>query len=73
MTDNKKFGVPDSVSITYSNGNQWLPVKLAGEKSAPLAGNTVNTIVFDKVEAREIRLSFKHSRYQVALSELECY
>jgi hypothetical protein len=73
MADNKKFGVPDSVSISYNNGTQWLPVKLTVEKSAPLAGNTTNTIVFDKVQATGIRLSFKHPKSQVALSELECY
>jgi hypothetical protein len=73
MADNKTFGIPDSVSVLYNNGSQWLPVKLAEEKSAPLSGNTVNTILFDKVQARGIRLSFKHSRSQVALSEVECY
>ena len=73
MTDDKTFGVPDSIAVTYNNGTQWLPVKLSAEKSTPLAGNTVNTIVFDKVQARGIRLSFKHSKTQVALSEVECY
>ncbi len=73
MTASKIFGVPDSVYVTYYNGAQWLPVKPAAEKPAPLAGNTVNTIVFDKVQARGIRINFIHSKSQVALSELECY
>jgi len=73
MADNKTFGIPDSASVLYNNGSQWLPVKLAAEKSAPLSGNTVNTIFFDKVQSRGIRLSFKHSGSQVALSEVECY
>jgi len=59
--------------VTYNNGTQWLPVKLPSQKSPPLAGNTVNTIVFDKVQASGIRINFIHSKSQVALSEVECY
>ena len=73
MTADRIFGVPDSVYVTYNNGTQWLPVKLPSQKSPPLAGNTVNTIVFDKVQASGIRINFIHSKSQVALSEVECY
>ena len=72
VADNKIFGVPDSVYITYNNGGGWLPVK-PGTESPPLKGNTVNTFNFDKVQARGIRVNFRHTRSQVAVSEIECY
>jgi hypothetical protein len=73
VADKKTFGIPDSVYLTYNNGSQWLPVKLGAEKAPGMAGNTVNTMVFDKVQARGIRVNFNHSKSQVAVSELECY
>jgi hypothetical protein len=73
VTDKKTLGIPDSVYLTYNNGSQWLPVKPDAGKAPPLMGNTVNTMAFDKVQARGIRVNFNHPKSQVAISELECY
>jgi hypothetical protein len=73
VTDKKTFGIPDSVYLTYNNGSQWLPVKPIAEKAPAIMGNTVNTMAFDKVLARGIRVNFNHTKAQVAISELECY
>lgn len=73
VADNKTFGVPDSVYITYNNGGGWLPVKPGTDKAPVLKGNTVNTFSFDKIQARGLRVNFMHKRSQIALSEIECY
>jgi hypothetical protein len=71
--DGKTFAVPDSLSIEYKNGDHWLPVRPKESNPAKLAGNTVNTVVFDKVSASGIRLNFRHETRDVAITEVECY
>jgi hypothetical protein len=48
-------------------------LQLLGEYQKPLVGNTVNEFDFDTVSATSIRINFKHSVKQVAVSEIECY
>ncbi len=71
--DGNRFGPPENFTIEYENGNQWLPVKV--KESNPLlpVGNTVNTMLFDKVTTSRIRVNFKHATKAVALCEVECY
>jgi hypothetical protein len=70
FADNKTFAVPDSVTISYQQANNWLNVK--NKTSGRLIGNTVNEISFDKFNATKIRVNFKHTKMQVAVSEIEC-
>ncbi|MES2848442.1 MAG: discoidin domain-containing protein [Bacteroidota bacterium] len=73
VADNNQFALPDAVSIEYKKGAQWLPVKLKTAHTPKLVGNTTNTIAFEKVNTPGIRIHFKHTKKQVAISEVECY
>jgi hypothetical protein len=73
VADGENFDIPDSVAIEYKNANEWLPVKLKEHMPLKLIGNTANEIVFSKVTASAIRINFKHTTKQVAVSEIECY
>ena len=48
FADGKIFDIPDSISIEYQNGRQWMPVKIKEQQPVKTIGNTVNTIAFDK-------------------------
>lgn len=71
--DGNSIGIPDSVRIEYKNGDSWIPIVIKEKKPGKLVGNTVNTMIFDKVIASGIRIYFKHPVKQVALVELEYY
>lgn len=70
FSDGKTFDIPDSLTIVYKDEGDWLPLKTNEFK---LTGNTVNSISFDKINARQLRINFAHSAKQVALCEIECY
>jgi len=72
FADNKTFGPPDGFTIEYQNNDRWLPVKVRELNPAKPVGNTVNTIVFDKVAARRIKINFRHETRALAVSEIEC-
>lgn len=71
FADDKNFGTPDNLTIEYQNEGEWIPVKVT--ESSPPVGNTVNTVVFERVSASRIRATFKHETKQLAISEIECY
>jgi hypothetical protein len=71
--DGKRFTLPDSLSIQYQSGNQWLSPKMTKQTPEKLIGNTVNKFEFEKIVADKVRIVFKHPNGQVALTELECY
>ena len=71
FSDKTNFAVPDTLTIAYQNNDQWAPVKI--KEQSKLTGNTVNTIMFDKITTNKIRLHFKHEKIQVAVVEVECY
>jgi hypothetical protein len=71
FVDNKVFSIPDSVTLEYQKNNQWIPVKLKGP--IKFRGNTVNTILFDKVSTDKIKLNVKHEKMQAAIVEVECF
>ena len=73
FADGKTFASPDSIAIEYENNGQWFPVNKKEQRPAKPVGNTVNTIVFDKVGTSGIRINFKHVTKHVAVSEIECY
>lgn len=73
FADDKTFAVPDGITIEYENGGDWLPVKLKEDYHKKLKDNTVNTIAFDKITANKIRINLRHTKMQVAVSEIECY
>jgi hypothetical protein len=73
FADNKTFAVPDAVTIEYKNGGEWISVKLKEQNAGKFIGNTVNAIAFDKITANRIRINFRHTKMQVAISEIECY
>ena len=73
FADGNTFAAPDSYTIEYQNGSQWLPVKVREVNPAKPAGNTVNTMVFEKAAATRIRINFKHETKAVAISEVEVY
>ncbi len=64
--DGKTFDVPDELVVEYGKNGQWVPAALK-EPLKKLTGNTVNTILFDKVSTDAVRISFKHSTMQVAI------
>lgn len=73
--DGKIYGKPDDFSIEYQTNGQWLPVKVKEGNPVNPIENTVNTVVFDKVSAAQIRINFKHGAkgLAVAVAEVECY
>ena len=73
FADGETFAAPDSYTVEYQNGSQWLPVRAKEIIPDKPVGNTVNTIFFDKVTAARIRINFKHESKSVAISEVECY
>ncbi|HEX5152096.1 MAG TPA: trehalase family glycosidase [Parafilimonas sp.] len=73
IADGENFDVPDSADIEYEGKSKWLPVEPKAQTPLKFIGNTVNEIVFSKVTANAIRINFKHTRKQVAVSEIECY
>jgi hypothetical protein len=73
VDDVENFGVPDKYTVDYFQNNQWQSVKENKRIPQQPIGNTVNTIEFDKLSTNQIRIHFKHSKKQVAVSEVECY
>jgi len=73
FADETTFAPPDKFSIEYQNGNEWIPIKPTEKNPNKLIGNTGNTITFDKIIARHVRINFTHETKQVALCEMECY
>ena len=73
FADDSNFAVPDSIAVEYEYDNKWMPVKLKVSTTSKLAGNTVNTITFEKVKAARARVNFIHRDKQVAVSEVEFY
>ncbi len=73
VADGQTYSPPDDFTVEYQNGDRWLPVKIKEYKPVKPAGNTVNTLVFEKVTASRVRINFKHEKKAVAISEVECY
>jgi hypothetical protein len=69
--DGKEFFVPESILIEYENESG--PHFIGNDRLiGGFAGNTVNTIHFKTIEAKKLKILFKHKKGQVALSEIEC-
>jgi F5/8 type C domain/Trehalase len=73
FADSSNFSVPDNFSAEYLINGKWLPVKLVEQQPEKPVGNTVNRIVFETVTAQSIRINFRHTTKQVAVSEIELY
>ena len=71
--DGELFHIPDNFSIEYQSGGLWLPVKEKERRPAQPVANTVNKVIFDKVAASGIRINFKHTATEIAVTEVECY
>jgi len=71
--DGKDYVVPDSFTVEFQNADQWMTLKVKEIKTGNPIGNTVNEVVFDKVNANRIKISFMHGKKAVAVSEIECY
>jgi len=72
VADNKVFFLPDDISIEYQKDGQWFPVREREQKRGYI-GNTVNRILFVKINTSRLRINFKHEHGQVAVSEIEFY
>ena len=70
---NKRFVLPESISIQYQSGIQWLTPTMISQTPSKLAANTMNRFEFQKIVANKIRIGFKHPSGAVAITELECY
>ncbi len=70
--DDKDLFVPEAFSVEYQHNGEWLPVSVKGANPSKPVANTVNTIVFDKISAAQIRIKLKHNK-SMALAEVECY
>jgi hypothetical protein len=73
FVDQGKYAVPDSISLQYEMNNEWKPIIIKNQQPMQFIGNTENSFLFDKIAATRIRLNFKHTTKQVAISEIECY
>jgi hypothetical protein len=73
VTDDETLGIPDDIVIEYRSDGKWLPVKPKAQEPLKFIGNTANEIVFNEITANAIRITFKHTTKQVAVSEIECY
>jgi hypothetical protein len=73
VADNKDFFPPDDISIEYQNDGQWYSVREREQKRGGYIGNTVNRILFNKINTSRLRINFKHESGQVAVSEIEFY
>jgi hypothetical protein len=71
--DGELFHIPDNFTIEYQSGGLWLPVKEKERSPAQPVANTVNKVIFDKVAASGIRINFKHTSTEIAVTEVECY
>lgn len=72
-TDGKRFDLPETYSLEYRKGDQWIPFTFKAGNPAKLVGNTSNTIELLKQKTIGIRFSFRHPKKAVALVEFECY
>ncbi len=72
-TDGKRFDLPETYSLEYRKGDQWIPFTFKAGNPAKLVGNTSNTIELLKQKTNGIRFSFRHPKKAVALVEFECY
>lgn len=73
FADNNLYAVPEAVTIEYKNGGSWLPLKISRQHPAGITGNTANSFYTEKVMAAQVRINFKHTAKQVAVSEVEIY
>jgi hypothetical protein len=73
VSDSVDFFPPDSITIEYQKGGQWMPVQRQTQQPANITGNTVNTIRFDKITTSQVRILLKHETKQVAVSEIELH
>ena len=73
VTDEKSLAAPEQMNIEYLQNDKWVPVNQKSANPAKPLGNTVNTISFDPVSAKAIRVHFIHHGKQIAISEMECY
>jgi len=73
--DGKIYGKPDDYSIEYNKDGEWLPVSENGRFPGKPIENTVNTVEFKIVSARQVRINFVHNspNLAVALAEVECH
>lgn len=72
-SDGKRFDLPETYSLEYRKGDQWIPFTFKAGKPIKLIGNTTNTIELLKQKTTGIRFSFRHPKKVVAMVELECY
>jgi len=72
-SDGKRFDLPETYSLEYRKGDQWIPFAFKAGKPIKLIGNTTNTIELLKQKTTGIRFSFRHPKKVVAIVELECY
>lgn len=73
VADDKLFNVPDTISIEYKYDSNWKRVQLDKQMPAKITGNTINEFYFPAINASAIRINFRHTTKQVAVSEIECY
>jgi hypothetical protein len=73
MSDNLEYVAPDSMTIEYQEGNNWVPVINPAHTPQRPTGNMPNRIFFNKIRTQKIRINFRHGARQVAISEVEVY
>jgi len=73
FADSSHFTAPDNFTVEYLSNGKWLPVKMIEQHPEKPVGNTVNSIAFETVTTKSIRINFRHTIKQVAVSEIEFY
>jgi hypothetical protein len=70
-SDSSHFFLPDTLTVEYKNAGSWQVATSVPRNS--LSVNTVSQIKFEKLRTTAVRLLFKHSKGDVAISEVEVY
>lgn len=72
FADNKTVFMPDSLSIEYNSGGNWLPLVISRQTPAALTANTSNDVHFAEVGADAVRVNLTHGKNRpVAFTEIE--
>ena len=73
--DNKNYKTPDEYFVEYWDGKQWQKVNEKSRMPVLPAGNTVNTVDFEKVSTTKMKFIFKNKskKFATAVLEIQLY
>ena len=69
--DDKTYNKPDDYTIEYWDGNKWLKVKERSRVPNIPAGNSANTVNFDRVRTTKMKFIFNNKTKEFAIGVVE--